>query len=593
MRGVAHHRNGIAPVRTLLSPLPTERREHAALRWVLRHCPFPHLIVMDRRPMPTTKQLRHDDYRKLLEQLPDVVFSLDLDGRFTYLNPRAEEFFDQSVDELCGTRFWDHTISEDAVEARSLIEGPRREIWDREITFRCVRGDTKYARIRCMPCFDQEGRLVGYQGILRDRTVQRRLEQQLKTYQESLQESEFRYRCLVEEVPDVIFSLDGAGKFMFLNAQAEALFGRPVSQILGTLLWDHVASEDRAVAESILRVEFGAVWDEEMAMLDAEGRQKWVRIRCRPLEDPVTGTFGYEGVIRDRTLRRKLEEELKTSQQELLKKIKIIDNLYEHLIQSEKSKAIAEHTAEVAHELRQPLAIIGGFARRMASKLETCQKLDPDSQKECFGIIIREVQRLERILGGLIEFNRQEEIKLQYVDPNDLIEEVLQIYEERMGDKDLDLRLDLGDEVGEISLDPERFQLVLRNLMANAIEASPRGGQISIETRMFVPGPRAQQTGGLDAESYLELKISNQGDPIPPEALRKIFDPFYTTKRYGIGIGLTLCKRIVEEHRGSISVKSGEHWTVFTVWVPSQQRPVHAAFAAESNRASSEAAGKP
>lgn len=543
--------------------------------------------------MTATEHPSENHYRKLLEQLPDVVFSLDKDGRFTYVNPRAEDFFDRSTEELAGSHFADYATSEDKAAARSLVQELHGQVWDHEITFCCAGGDTKYARVRCVPCFDEAGTLVGYQGILRDRTAQRLLEQQLKIYQQSLQESEFRYRCLVEEVPDVIFSLDGNGKFMFLNVQAESLFRHPVPQMLGTALWDYVAPEDRCVAQSILRSELGTVWDEEMAILDSEGRRKWIRIRCRLLQDPVTGTLGYEGVMRDRTLRKELEEDLKISQQQLLKKIKIIDGLYEHLIQSEKSKAIAEHTAEVAHELRQPLAIIGGFARRMASKLETCQKLDPDSQKECFGIIIREVQRLERILSGLIEFNRQEEIKPEYVDPNDLIEEVVQIYEERMSAKDLDLRLEFGDEVGEVSLDPDRFQHVLRNLIANAVEASPRGGRIRIGTGIFVPAPKAQQAGGPDAECYFELKISNQGNPIPAEALRKVFDPFYTTKRYGIGIGLTLCKRIVEEHHGSISVKSDGNETVFTCWVPLHICPARPAFDAGSNRDPSEVAGSP
>ena len=82
------------------------------------------------------------------------------------------------------------------------------------------------------------------------------------------------------------------------------------------------------------------------------------------------------------------------------------------------------------------------------------------------------------------------------------------------------------------------------------------------------PSDKAQETGELDATVYFEMKVHNQGKTIPPEEVQKIFDPFYTTKHYGTGIGLTLCKRIVENHGGSISVKSDAEGTAFTVWIP-------------------------
>ena len=110
---------------------------------------------------------------------------------------------------------------------------------------------------------------------------------------------------------------------------------------------------------------------------------------------------------------------------ELMDKIKIIDDLYQHIVQAEKSKAIADHTAEVAHELRQPLAIIGGFARRMSKHLESCRKLDPESQRECLQIIMKEVERLEKILTGLIDFTELNAVDVQVVNPADLIEGVL------------------------------------------------------------------------------------------------------------------------------------------------------------------------
>lgn len=204
----------------------------------------------------------------------------------------------------------------------------------------------------------------------------------------------------------------------------------------------------------------------------------------------------------------------------------------------------------------------------MSRQMERCKKLDLDTQRDCFHTIIREVQRLERILNGLIDFTKPKTLQLEKVDPNDLIEEILHINEERINEKVLSLELQMSDEIGEILVDPDRFQQAVRNLVANAIEATDRGGVIGIFTGVSSPSDRAQETGQLESGSYFELRVRNTGTEIPHDMLHKIFDPFYTTKEHGIGLGLTVVRKIVEGHKGSISVKSDGGGNVFTIWIP-------------------------
>ncbi|MGO9566711.1 MAG: PAS domain S-box protein, partial [Desulfomonilaceae bacterium] len=187
-----------------------------------------------------------------------------------------------------------------------------------------------------------------------------------------LRDSERLYHALVEEVPDVIFILDDEGRFSYLNTQAEEFLRKPLRDILETPLASYVAPEDREKIESISALRFDTIWDEEIRLLDADGEKKFARIRCKALGNDGKGRIHYEGVMRDITRRRRLEEQLKESREQLLEKIRIIDELYAHIVESGKARAIAEHTAEVAHELRQPLTIIGGFARRMARQLDLC-----------------------------------------------------------------------------------------------------------------------------------------------------------------------------------------------------------------------------
>lgn len=274
--------------------------------------------------------------------------------------------------------------------------------------------------------------------------------------------------------------------------------------------------------------------------------------------NPQEGTMTQFWVMKQDITERKLVH------QELVDKLKTIDDLYEHIIQSEKARAIAEHTAKVAHELRQPLTIIGGFSRRIAKDAPPAL----DSKTDFVQIIMKEVQRLEKILGRLIDFTKRDSVTLNRVSPNEIIEYVVRINEELVRQKRIDLKLDLDADIGEVSLDADRFQQVVRNLISNAVEASPEDGIVKIQTSIFTPSDKVHESGELTAKSYFELKIRNSGISIPEEVLDRVFDPFFTTKSYGTGLGLTLAKKIVEDHDGSISVKSDDDGTIFTVWMP-------------------------
>jgi signal transduction histidine kinase len=120
-------------------------------------------------------------------------------------------------------------------------------------------------------------------------------------------------------------------------------------------------------------------------------------------------------------------------------------------------------------------------------------------------------------------------------------------------------------------LDPARFEQVVRNLISNAIDASPSGETIHVETGISTPGTKGLETA-LESESYFQLKVRNGGPVIKEEDRQRIFSPFFTTKNYGTGIGLTVSKKIVEAHKGSISVHSDQKGSTFTVWLPLHQR---------------------
>jgi signal transduction histidine kinase len=289
---------------------------------------------------------------------------------------------------------------------------------------------------------------------------------------------------------------------------------------------------------------------------------------------------------REILVRREAEKELQTAHAELElrvqertadlcaanqlleEKISTIGVLYEHIVQSREAKLIADHTAMVAHELRQPLAIIGGFARRLERK---CSYLDADDNREyreSLEILVKEVERLEDILTDLVDYVKPRTVRVRRVNPSDIIEYVLRINSGIIEAKNLRIDLDLSPDIGDIFLDPNRFEQVIRNLITNAIEASLVDGIIRIATMLSAPAEAAKVIGDFRSEVYFQMNVHNSGNPIPPEEIERIFNPFFTTKNKGIGLGLTLSKKIVEDHGGSLSVQSDEEGTLFTVWLP-------------------------
>jgi PAS domain S-box-containing protein len=495
----------------------------------------------------------------LLDSAGQMFWELDRGFRVVYANDRLKRIFGDPVGRVCHKFMAERDEVCPECPVQKVFDGQDRAVSER---VRCDKeGRTVWLEHTATPIKNEAGEVIGANELTIDTTHRRQTEAWLK-------DSERLYRNLVEQVPDVIFSLDHRGFFTFVNTQVEKFLGYPVDQVLETPLNQYVVPQDREIVDTILVLEPEAIWDEEVAILDSQGGRKVARIRCKASFNGGQRPVGFEGVMRDRTIRRKLEEELKASKEALVEKIRIIDELYEHIVQSGKCKAIEEHTAEVAHELRQPLAIVGGFARRMARQFDSSEPPDTERQKQYTRIIVHEIQRLEKILDRLIDFTKRENVWLQRINPNDLIEYILGITEARMHEKKIALHVNLGHEIGEIPLDPGRFQQLVLNLVSNAIEASPVGGVIELETGVSIPSDKALKTGELSSAGFFEMKIRNSGPAIPAEALQKVFNPFFTTKAQGTGLGLTVTKKIVEDHAGSISVKSDESGTLFTIWIP-------------------------
>jgi PAS domain S-box-containing protein len=224
-----------------------------------------------------------------------------------------------------------------------------------------------------------------------------------------------------------------------------------------------------------------------------------------------------------------------------------LKNLRERLIKTERMAALGEVAARVAHEIRNPLVSLGGFARRLEKKLD-------GGLKEYADIIAKEVGRLEEILNEILGFVKETRIMKETVNAQTLMEEVVSLVESEVVEKNIVLVRQFGDPV-EIFVDPNRMKDALMNIVKNGVQALESNGTLSVKV--------------FESHNNCVFEIADTGPGIASEDLPYIFDPFFTTKKAGTGLGLTITHRIIEEHAGSIEVESkvGEGST-FRVLIP-------------------------
>lgn len=231
----------------------------------------------------------------------------------------------------------------------------------------------------------------------------------------------------------------------------------------------------------------------------------------------------------------------------ILSDVTELKQLRERVVKTERMAALGEVAARVAHEIRNPLVSLGGFARRLEKKLN-------GNLKEYADIISKEVGRLEDILSEILSFVKETRIKREYVEAQKLMEEVVAVSGTEIDDRGITLVRDFGEPL-MLPVDPNRIKEALLNIVKNSLQAMHDGGTLTLRIS------RRNQTGVIE--------IQDTGTGISQKDLPFIFDPFFTTKKSGTGLGLTITHRIVEEHDGRIEVESREgNGSMFRVFIP-------------------------
>lgn len=348
-----------------------------------------------------------------------------------------------------------------------------------------------------------------------------------------LLEQEASYRRAIDHAPSCIFMADAAdGRIFAANKVAERMLGFPESALEGRPVVELHPPGERVRAASLLASAQaqGHASRDDLHLLTRTGQLIPVLVTAGFIE--YGDRRWHQLMCVDVSDRKRLEGQL---------------------IQSEKMAAIGQLAAGIAHELRNPLAIVMNALYDVRQVLGTA----PPDVLEDLHIAEEEISRAQAIIKNLLEFSRESGVDVERVDVNDLLTRTVQLMQKYLQNAGVRVTADLGD-VPPCAVNANAMRQILLNLITNAVQAMPKGGDLFLRT-------------GRSNGDRVRLEVRDTGVGIPPAHLHDIFNPFYTTKApgQGTGLGLSVVHSILQRYRGDIRVTSElGAGTVFTIELP-------------------------
>lgn len=379
------------------------------------------------------------------------------------------------------------------------------------------------------------------------------LEKKIKEAHKRLYESETKFRDLFENASDFIWTSDINGYLLEINKAGLNIFGCTMDEIIGTHFTKWFTPHSIKTVQDDLKKHISGEEEEQsitVEIVSKNGEHKWLEIRARAIKEE-NGVKGLHGIGRDISEKRRLEQELREYNEKLRKS-------YEELKEADRIKT--EFISNITHELFTPMTSIKGFAELLRD--ETMGNIN-NEQKKSLEIILRNSDRLIRLIKELLDAAHIEKNKLglQFglVSLNSILSKSIQDMHPQAKAKHITIIQDI-QPLPRLWGDEERLMQVMTNLLANAIKFTPQKGKITV-------------AAGEDT-NHVNISVADTGIGIPAEKLSCIFDRFYQVdgstrrKHGGVGLGLSICKGIIEKHKGSIRAESNGNGSTFHITLP-------------------------
>ena len=467
-----------------------------------------------------------EQFRVLAESSPTAIYHF-LEGRYLYVNPAFARMFGYTAEEVmdrCGP--FDLIYPDDrpmvAENMRRRVEG---EIDGLRYEFRGLRKDGTAFPVEVHGRRIERGGKIALLGTLVDNTERKRAEEELRA-------SEMRYRTLVDHAADAILLRGGDGKLIDVNQHACDILGYTREEMIGMTPRDLVdPNEDPAFFRSVTeRLHAGETFAFESGFRRKDGTVFPIEVRVRPFSQG--GQRFFLAIARDITERKQAEQERER-----------LRGLEAELAHINRVNVIGEMTASIAHEINQPLS---GVVSNGSACLGWLAGDSPNLEeaREAALRIVRDGKRAGEVIARIRSLATRAAIPREQLDLNETIHDVLSLVVNETKKNGIAIRTQLADELSPVVGDRIQLQQVLLNLVMNAIEATR---DVDGRTRELVI-----RTSNTDADQ-VQVAVQDSGIGLEPDKIRKIFAPFYTTKRGGMGMGLSISRSIIRSHGGQLS----------------------------------------
>ncbi|MDP3802198.1 PAS domain-containing sensor histidine kinase [Brevundimonas sp.] len=494
----------------------------------------------------------HDEgrYRLLVNAITDyAIYMLGSDGRIASWNAGAERFKGYTSSEIVGEHFSRFYTPEDraaGLPAAALQEAATEGRFEQEGWRVRKDGSRFWAHVVIDPIRDPGGGLIGYAKITRDLTER-------KNAAEALRQSEQEFRLLVQGVTDyAIYMLDEGGRVSTWNIGAERIKGYRPEEIVGRHFSAFYTEEDRAAgapAAALATAAREGRFETEAWRVRKDGTRFRAHVVIDAIRSEDGALRGFAKVTRDVT--------------ERVEAAKALDDAREALFQSQKTEAIGQLTGGIAHDFNNLLMVVLGSLELVRKRVAYDPRVTP--------LIENAIQGAERgavLTQRMLSFARRQELKFGAVDVPSLIRGMSEFIERTIG-SNIDVSVRFPPGLRRVHTDPYQLEAALLNLVVNARDAMPSGGTITI---MAEPEEPEKLPPGLSGDGdYVRISVQDTGEGMDEETLKRVTEPFFTTKGAGkgTGLGLSMVHGLAEQSGGRFAMVSrkGEGSTAH-IWLP-------------------------
>ncbi len=491
-----------------------------------------------RKRMEVQVRLSEEKYRRLFENIRHGVYITSREGKFIDCNQAMVEMLGyENKEEILALDITGDVYEnpEDRATFKGIVEKEGYVI-DYEVAFKKRNGEPITILLTSQTIANERNEVIGYQGTMMDITERKKMEKNLREVNHFLNR-------LIEASPDGIIVTDSKGDIIMYNKAAEQLLGYSSDELIGRANVKDLYPRGlaRKVRETMLDQKTGKrgfLPPTELYVKNKAGEVIDISLSASILYDEKGEELAAIGIFKDLSEMVRVKRKLKETQ--------------DQLFQAERLAAMGRLTSQIAHELNNPLYGIMNTLELLKAEIPETSK-----RRRLLDMSLSEVVRLSIMLKNMLTFSRPEEEARKEINVNGFLDGILMLMEKQLRESDIKLVTTFDDGAPSIMVSPGQMRQVFLNIIKNGMEAMPHGGMLSVATKI--------------ENNLLSVIIRDTGTGMSDDVREKIFDAFFTTKEQvrGVGLGLSVCYGIIQNHGGAIDVESAPgKGSTFTVCLP-------------------------